>query len=191
VDPEVYFNHAYSGYYDLLCDLLPNGPQAYSLAVGADRLFVFSYQMSTLKEYTFDGDLIRQREHFFGSHATYEAVLDPEGKLWYLDPAFDQVGAYDVETGEEVFTLGTFDAEPLSTPESLYLDNSQLFVADMGNCRVCRIDTISYEVELDWLCLPQPYPLWEYVRAGENEYIVANVSQEERELLFRLYQLRR
>ena len=155
-----------------------SGLDTHSVAIGDASVYACFYQRSVLEEFDLNGRKIAERApSFFHWGAVYDIALDAGGHLWYAAPTAHYVGKVDITTGAEIIGLGgTWDPDdrdtsPFDHPESVSVSGDYLYVADMGNQRVCRVHIPTNSLDLDYIRFPPDHRTWEYCQVEGREFV--------------------
>ena len=78
----------------------------------------------------------------------YGMDVDKNGKLWIAVPTEHFVGQFDINTEEELFSINGNEMEPtiFDHPEYVTSIGNAIYVSDMGNQRIVKINVDSYEL---------------------------------------------
>ncbi|MEP6951649.1 MAG: hypothetical protein ABI863_20320 [Ginsengibacter sp.] len=105
-----------------------------------------------------------------GFDIIYSIALDKNGKLWIAQPMSHYVGQFDLEDERELFRIGGDFENPgiFDHPEQVRAIDDFIFVCDMGNKRVCKINIETNEVS-EYLKFEEH--TWEYNRFKNKEIV--------------------
>jgi hypothetical protein len=105
-----------------------------------------------------------------GFDTIYSITMDKHGHLWLAQPSSHYIGQYDLKTEQELFSLGGDYDNPtiFDYPEQVRVYGDYVYVSDMGNHRICRIqiDTKQFEQHLKF-----EEPVWEYAQFRGVEFV--------------------
>ncbi len=146
----------------------------FSSTVGpnGDRYFCF-YQTDVIYGFDKDGNKKFEWTPEIGQgHCIYDIKFQSPNSMWLAFPTGQTVTKVSLDTKEEEYQIGeyTYDHiyEPLSYPESLFITDRHLFIPNMGNNKLYRLDLTTYKLDL---IETFPDRLWEYIQIGEDEYV--------------------
>ena len=96
--------------------------------------------------------------------------LDKNEKLWIAVPVEHFVGKFDIETEEEIFSISGKELEPtiFEYPEYITAINDFIYVSDMGNRRIVKINIHNYEI-IDYKKVNEPIFYFNQLN-GKNIY---------------------
>lgn len=105
-------------------------------------------------------------------HAIYEIAFEPPHFMWLALPTGQTITKVSLATKKEVFRIGDYTFEevydPLSYPESLFINGNELFICNMGSGKLFRLDLQTLQLHLYRTFTDS---LWEYIKIGETEYV--------------------
>ena len=126
---------------------------------------IFGFDKSGQKIYELKDD-------FSQGHAIYDIKFEPPHFLWIAYPTGQTVTKISLETNKEIFKIGnyTYDEvyEPLSYPESLFITDRHLFISNMGNNKLFKLDLKTYDLQLVTTFADK---IWEYIKIGQTEFV--------------------
>lgn len=107
------------------------------------------YQDNIVRYHASDGQVLKELPMIQSPYGTgiYGMTLDANDKLWIAVPAEHYIGQFDIETGEELFSINGEELEPtiFDHPEYVTAIGDKVYIADMGNQRILSIDIQNYE----------------------------------------------
>jgi len=128
---------------------------------------------STIIHYSNNGKKIKEYGigHFeTGFDLTYSISLDKNGKLWIAQPMSHYVGQFELDTENELFRIGGDYENPdtFDYPEQVRAFGDFVYVCDMGNSRICKINIDTKE-----LTAYKKYeePVWEFGQFRKKEIV--------------------
>jgi hypothetical protein len=106
-------------------------------------------------------------------HSLYAIVYEPPHFLWLAYPSGSKVVKFSLETNQEVFRFGNFEYEPdpdwiLSYPEELFIDQNYLYIPNMGNGKLYKVNLKTLEI-IKYLEFEGQ--LWDYCKVCNREFI--------------------
>lgn len=131
---------------------------------------------STIFRHDKNGNKIKEYNigHFnTGFDTTYSIALDKNGFLWIAQPTSHYVGQFSLDTEQELFRIGgDFEnADTFNHPEQVRTFGDFVYVCDMGNKRICKINIDTKELT-EYLKFDET--TWEYGQFKEKEIIKMN-----------------
>ncbi len=105
-----------------------------------------------------------------GFDTIYSIALDENKLLWLTQPSSHYIGKFSLETQEELFSIGgDFEiAETFDHPEEVIIYDGFAYICDMGNNRICRINTDDNELT-EYMQFEEP--TWEYRQFKGKEIV--------------------
>lgn len=105
-----------------------------------------------------------------GFDTIYSIALDNNKRLWLTQPTSHYVGQFSLETEEELFSIGgdLEIAEPFDHPEEVIIYDGFVYICDMGNNRICRMDIANKEI-MEYMKFEEP--TWEYRQFKGQEIV--------------------
>lgn len=105
-----------------------------------------------------------------GFDTIYSITVDKLGHLWLAQPSSHMIAQYDLNTEEEMFKIGGDFNNPdiFNYPEQIRAYGDYIYISDMGNNRVCKLNIDSKELS-EYLTLEEP--VLEYVQYKEKELV--------------------
>ncbi|AZB42036.1 hypothetical protein CEF21_06870 [Bacillus sp. FJAT-42376] len=133
-------------------------------------VLIHYYQDDDIYRFNKNGEIMMKTD--LGFDTIYSLAIQG-GSFWCAYPTNHTIKRYSLETFAEEASIGdqepwSFKAEIFDHPEHVFVKGNHLFVSDMGNRRVCRVDLSSFEVE-DYLKADEP--VWGYM-AGDDQEVV-------------------
>jgi len=131
-----------------------------------NNIYVNYYQDGLIRKFDHVGNLIKEYKDNF------DTIYDIEvqgNSIWVAYPTANTIKKYALDNYEEEFILGErSDVSVLCLPESIVIYGDYLYICDMGNCRIRKVDLSNLEL-YDFMTFDEP--VWEYVRIKENEIV--------------------
>ena len=134
------------------------------------------FHNSTIIRHDIDGNKIKEYNigHFqTGFDTTYSIALDKNGNLWIAQPTSHFVGQFSLDTEKELFRIGGDYENPdtLNYPEQVRVFGNFVFVCDMANKRICKINIDTKELT-EYKKFDEP--TWEYGQFKTKEIVKLN-----------------
>lgn len=135
-------------------------------------LYVCYYQESVVYKFDRSGSLLRKYEEMGQIDTVYDIAVYGNS-IWCAYPTSHTVKRFSLEDGslEVSISDGEIGMDRRSLfcyPESLTLLENMLYVSDMGNEKVCRINLDTLEVET---YLELDGAVFQYERVGDEEFV--------------------
>ena len=136
-------------------------------------LYVCYYQESVIYKFDGTGSLLSKYEEMGQIDTVYDIAVYGNS-IWCAYPTSHTVKRFSLEDGSlEVSVsdgeIGMDRGSLFCYPESLRLLGNTLYVSDMGNNRVCRINLDNLGVET---YLELDGPVFQYERVGDEEFVL-------------------
>ena len=136
-------------------------------------VFVCFYQESVIYKFDRNGLLIRKYYEMKSIDTIYDIALY-ENSIWCAYPTSHTIKRYSLEDGNEELTIsegsmGDDRGTIFCYPESILIQDNTMFVSDMGNKRLCKVDLITLEIE-NYIELPEQ--IFGYERLGNMEFVM-------------------
>ncbi|MFJ8265736.1 hypothetical protein [Peribacillus asahii] len=145
---------------DLLWDKLNDG-----------SIITHFYQDSLVYKFDKYGKILWKTESL-GFDTIYGIAIQGNS-IWCAYPTNHTIKRYSLETFTEEVTIGdrepwSFKAEIFDHPEDVFVLGNEMYVSDMGNRRVCKIDLTTYDIQ-DYLRVDEP--IWSYRVMNNQEFV--------------------
>lgn len=138
-------------------------------------VFVCFYQESIIYKFDRNGSLIRKYDEMRSIDTVYDIALH-ENSIWCAFPTSHTVKRFSLEDGKEELTVseGSMGCERgtiFCYPESILVQDNIMYVSDMGNKRICKVDLRTLEVD-NYKELTEP--IFGYERIKNMEFMLLN-----------------
>lgn len=149
-------------------------------SIGNDgSLYLCFFRESKIYKFGKNGSLIRIYKTMGCYDTIYDIVVE-NNSIWCAYPTSHTIKRFSLETEElEVVvsegSIGDDNGTIFCYPESIVKYKNNLYVADMGNKRVCKINLDSYEVQE---YLKFDLPIFGYERTKDMEFVWLNSSTD-------------
>lgn len=145
---------------------------ASTVGINGDRYFC-NYQNGIIHGFDKNGrKKFEWRPKIGVGHPIYDIRFQPPNSMWLTFPTGQTVTKVSLTTKEEEYRIGdyTYDEiyDPLSYPESLYITEKHLYIPNMGNNKLFRLDLTTNELELINTFEDR---LWEYIEVGNETFV--------------------
>jgi hypothetical protein len=132
-----------------------------------------SFESSMVYRHNYDGTKVHTYDIApltTGFDTIYSITLDSNGYLWLAQPSEHVIAQYDLNTENQLFKLGGgYDlAEPLNYPEQVRAYGDAIYVSELGNNRVSKINIYTKELT-EYLHFDEP--AWEYAQFKGYEVV--------------------
>jgi hypothetical protein len=150
IKKEEYFKARYGKDYEKIMDYFKD--KNTSRITGKDgSMFVCFYQESIIYKFDKNGSLIRRYDQMQEIDTVYDIALQ-DNSIWCAYPTSHTVKRFSLENGEEELSVSEGSMRDnrgtiFSYPESILVQGNVMYVSDMGNKRICKVDLISLDVE--------------------------------------------
>ncbi len=108
-------------------------------------------------------------------HPFCDLKFESPDYIWLAFPTGQTVSKVSISEQKEMFRIGDYtwddDSEFLSYPESIFIKDRYLFIPNMGNNRLYRVDLKTLEMKL---INTFEEKLWQYVQAEFGTFIVTD-----------------
>lgn len=182
---EEYFAKAIVGEkYKLIEKVLPNKVHNYRITKSNNgEIYFCTYQDGII--YGFDnlGNSILQWDIEVGEgHPIYDIKYQEPGFLWLAFPTGQTVAKVSLTDKQEVYKIGDYSwdnhSEPLSYPESIFVKNNNLFIPNMGNSKLFKLNTETQKLEL---LTTFEEKIWQYEETEIGIFIITDTGLYELE----------
>ena len=128
---------------------------------------------SIILHHDIDGNKIKKYKigHFeTGFDMTYSIAVDKNQNLWIAQPTSHYGGQFSLDTEKELFRIGGDYEKPdtFDHPEQVRIFGDFVFVCDMGNKRICKINIDTKELTEYKLFIE---PIFEYGQFKTKEIV--------------------
>ena len=108
-----------------------------------------------------------------GFDTTYSIAIDKNENLWIAQPTSHYVGQFSIDTEKELFRIGGDYQKPdiFDHPEQVRIFGDFVFVSDMGNKRICKINIYTKEL-VEYKMFTEP--IFEYGQFKTKEIVRLN-----------------
>ncbi|MGH1384570.1 hypothetical protein [Kordia sp.] len=108
-------------------------------------------------------------------HAIYDLKFESPDYMWFAFPTGQTVSKVSISEKKEVFKIGEYswedDFDVLNYPESIFINESHLFIPNMGNNRLYKIDLKTKELTL---VKTFEEKIWQYAQTEFGTFIVTD-----------------
>jgi hypothetical protein len=146
-----------------------------SRAIGPDgSVYVCYYQESVICQFDRMGTLVRRYEEMGKVDRVHDIAVHGDS-IWCAYPTSHTIKRFSLKDGKLEVSLseGEFGSDHgtiFSYPERLSIHGDTLYVSDMGNERVCRVDLDTLVVECH---VEMTKPVYGFERLGNKEFVLS------------------
>lgn len=163
--------------YELIENQLPSSIESYSVTKDKkDNIYFCFYQDGII--YGFDEKGIKFLEwitEIGEGHPIYDIKCESSELMWLAFPTGQTVSQVSILKQKETFKIGEYswedDSEFLSYPESIFLDENHLYIPNMGNNRLYKVDLKTKEMKL---INTFGEKIWQYAETEFGTFVVMN-----------------
>ena len=154
VDKEYFALSIVGKNYELIENQLPSSIESYSITKDKnDNIYFCFYQDGII--YGFDKNGVKFLEwitEIGEGHPIYDIKCESTEFMWLAFPTGQTVTQVSISEKKETFKIGEYswedDSELLSYPESIFLTEKSLYIPNMGNNRLYKIDLKTKKLRL-------------------------------------------
>ena len=110
-------------------------------------------------------------------HPIYDIKCESSEFMWLAFPTGQTVSQVSIVEQKEVFKIGEYswedDSEFLSYPESIFLDENHLYIPNMGNSRLYKVDLKTKEMKLISTLEER---IWQYSKTDFGTFVVTDTG---------------
>lgn len=110
-------------------------------------------------------------------HPIYDIKFQEPHFLWLAFPTGQTVAKVNLTDKKEVYKIGEYswddNCEPLSYPESVFIKDNNLFIPNMGNNKLFKVDTQTKKMDLKMTFQEK---LWQYEETPIGTFIVTDTG---------------
>ena len=115
-------------------------------------------------------------------HPIYDIKFQEPDFLWLAFPTGQTVTQVSLTKRKEIFRIGDYswedNSEPLSYPESIFIKGHELFIPNMGNSKLFKVDLTTKQMSL---LLTFEEKIWQYEETGIGTFIITDTGLYEME----------
>jgi len=108
-------------------------------------------------------------------HPIYDIKFEPPNSMWLAFPTGQTVSQVSIPKQKEIFKIGEYswddNSEFLSFPESIFITESHLFIPNMGNNRLYKVDLKTKKMTL---MKTFDEKIWQYAQTEFGVFIVTD-----------------
>ena len=177
---EEYFAKAIVGEnYKKMEQVLPDKVHHYSITKSnSGDIYFCTYQEGTI--YGFDSlgnSILKWNIEVGEGHPIYDIKYQEPDFLWLAFPTGQTVTQVRLTDKQEVFKIGEYswddNCEPLSYPESIFIKDNNLFIPNMGNSKLFKVDLLTKQMDL---LMTFEEKIWQYAETDIGTFIVTDTG---------------
>ena len=141
-------------------------------------IYFCTFQKGTI--YGFDNlgnSILNWNIEFGEGHLIYDIKYQEPDFLWLAFPTGQTVTQVRLTDKKEVFKIGEYswddNCEPLSYPESIFIKDDNLFIPNMGNNKLFKVDIMTKKMEL---IMTFQEKIWQYEDTEIGTFIVTDTG---------------
>ena len=177
---EEYFAKAIVGeIYKKIEQVLPKKVHCYSITKNVKGdLFFCTYQEGTIYGFDKFGSLYLNWNIEVGEgHPIYDIKYQEPDFLWLAFPTGQTITQVNIRDKKEVFKIGEYswedNSEPLSYPESIFVKENNLYIPNMGNKKLFKVDLLTKKIDL---VKKFEEKIWQYAETEIGTFIVTDTG---------------
>lgn len=164
----------YGEHYEKIMTYFPDWSMSRSIG-NEGEVFVCHYQESIIYKFDNKGSLVRKYEEMGHLDTIYDIAVNANS-IWCAYPTSHTVKKFSLGDGSLEVSISEGDigmdsGTLFSYPESLTLQENILYVSDMGNRRVCKVDLNTFVVDTH---LKVDGPVFQYEQLGDEEFVLVD-----------------
>lgn len=172
VTHDEFFKARYGEHYERIMTCFPEWSTSTSID-NDGAVYACYYQESIIYKFDSKGSLVRKYEEMGQVDTIYDIAVYGNS-IWCAYPTSHTVKRFSLKDGSLEASISEGDigmdsGTIFSYPESLTLQGNMLYVSDMGNRRVCRVDLDTLVVDTH---LEVEAPVFGYERLGDEEFVL-------------------
>jgi len=179
VDKEYFALNIVGEKYQVIESQLPSSIESYSITKDKkDNIYLCFYQDGIIYGFDKNGTKFLEWTAEIGEgHPIYDIQSESPEYLWLAFPTGQTVSQVSLSEKKETFKIGDYSWEDnsdfLSYPESIYLDENYLYIPNMGNSRLYKVDLKTKEMKLIDTFEER---IWQYSKTDFGTYIVTDTG---------------
>jgi outer membrane protein assembly factor BamB len=139
-------------------------------------IYFCTHQEDKLYRFDKNGNKTLEWEVEIGvGHPIYDIKFESPDFMWFAFPTGQTVSQVSISEKKEVFKVGEYswedDSEFLSYPESIFITQSHLYIPNMGNNRLYKLDLKTKELTL---IKTFEEKIWQYAQTEFGTFIVTD-----------------
>ena len=145
-----------------------------SNSFGLKNIYSAFYQSPDLLIFSKNGKLVEKKANFFDGFTPYEiAISASEKEVWVATGARQVVFCKEIESKIIKYATGQpyQETNEMSFPESIVIYDNHLFISEMGNKRISKINLDNYQTGI---YREFEEPVWEYF--VNNKYKIVRLD---------------
>ena len=177
IDKEYFALNIVGKNYKLIESQLPSSIESYSITKDKkDNIYFCFYQDGIIYGFDKNGTKFLEWIAEIGEgHPIYDIKSESPEFLWLAYPTGQTVTQVSVSKKKETFKIGEYswedDSELLSYPESIFITEKSLYIPNMGNNRLYKVDLTTKKPKLIYTFEEK---IWQYSETDIGTFIVAD-----------------
>jgi len=110
-------------------------------------------------------------------HSVYDIKFQEPNFLWLAFPTGQTVTQICLTDKKETFKIGEYswddNSEPLSYPESIFIKDNNLYVPNMGNKKLFKVDLLTKKMDL---LITFEEKIWQYQETDFGTFVVTDTG---------------
>lgn len=165
--------------YKKIEQILPKKVHHYRIAKNKNGdLYFCTYQEGIIYGFDKFGNLILNWNIEVGEgHPIYDIKYQEPDFLWLAFPTGQTVTQVSVFDKKEIFKIGEYswddNCEPFSYPESIFIKENNLYVPNMGNKKLFKVDLLTKNIDL---VKTFEEKIWQYEETEIGTFIVTDTG---------------
>lgn len=176
-DRDYFLNKIVGTNYKKIEHQLPASIEHYSSTIAKNGdIYFCTYREDNI--YRFDKNGLKTLEwqiEFGIGHPIYDIKYEPPDYIWLAFPTGQTVSQVSISKQKEIFRIGEYtyedDSKLLCYPESLFITETHLYIPNMGNKRLYKMDLNTKEMDLIYTFEEK---LWQYVETEFGTFILSD-----------------
>lgn len=184
VDQEYFAKAIVGEHYKKIEQELPEAVHNYRITKGGNGDTYFcTFQEGTLYGFDRFGNYILKWNIDVGEgHPIYDIKYQEPSFLWLAFPTGQTVAQVSLISKQETYRIGEYswddNSDPLSYPESIFVGDNHLFIPNMGNRKLFKVDLLTKNMELVKTFEER---VWQYEETEIGTFIVTDTGVYELE----------
>lgn len=179
VDQEYFATAVVGENYKKIEQSLPEKVHNYRITKSSNEdIFFCTYQEGTIYGFdNFGNPILNWNVEVGEGHPIYDIKFQEPNFLWLAFPTGQTVTQVGLTDKQEVFKIGEYswddNCEPLSYPESVFIKGNNLFIPNMGNKKLFKVDLLTKNMDL---VSTFEEKIWQYAETEIGTFIVTDTG---------------
>lgn len=178
IDKHYFATKTVGAYYGILERQLPLAIENYSITKSDHgHTFCSYYQEGVIHGFDSTGKKIFEWTDDIGQgHTIHDIRFEAPHFLWLTFPTGHTVTKLSLKSKKEVFRIGEYswryeEFELFNYPESLWIDQNFLYIPNMGNHKVYKMNLLTYHLSEEITLDIRP---WQYLKCALGTFVVSD-----------------